>query len=552
MYKDLKGKTAAEQAEWLTRCLIAAKSYTGTSGESEKAELIYSIIKSFPYFKENPEAVWVQEIPNDPYSRKNVWAIVSGAQAKTVLFHSHIDTVGTDDFGMLQSIAHDPDALEAYFSTYNGDDLVKEQALTGDWLFGRGSLDMQSGAAIHLTNLLELSEQKTALDGTMLFLFNPDEESEHAGMLAALLELERLKTEGLQYVAAINNDFIAPMHDKDEIKYIYTGAAGKVLPSFYIYGREAHVGDVLTAIDPTLVGSEINRKINQNLNLTEELEGEYVLPPACLYFKEDKHDYNVQTAVSARLYFNYFVFEQTAKDVMDKLRAITLNTVEELKQQSEQRYDEHRQRHGFPPSKWKWDMEVCTFDELKEKLRDMGLPVDQVLDEVVEKWKGKDRRETSFALVEALQQLDPDKTPRVILFFAPPFLPHNYLNDQYEFGTEIKQKLSKRLKIVSDKTKETFLTKRFFPYLADGSYLSLHETEAEVDVLRQNMPRMNDIYPLPLDLIRSVNIPSINIGVYGRDGHKWTERVYKPYTFHVLPGLIKDFALDLTTEKNRT
>lgn len=546
MYKNLKGKTTAEQAEWLTRCLVAAKSYTGTGGESEKAELIYSIIQSFPYFEKNPEAVWMQEIPNDPNNRKNVWAIVSGTQAKTVLFHSHIDTVGTDDFGALQSIAHDPDALEAYFSTYNGDDLVKEQALTGDWLFGRGSLDMQSGAAIHLTNLLELSEQKAPLEGTMLFLFNPDEESEHAGMLAALLELERLKNEGLQYVAAINNDFIAPMHDKDETKYIYTGAAGKVLPSFYIYGREAHVGDVLTAIDPTLVGSEINRKINQNLNLTEELEGEYVLPPACLYFKEDKHDYNVQTAVSARLYFNYFVFEQTAKDVMDKLRAITLNTVDELKEQSEHRYDQHRERHGFPPSKWKWDMEVCTFDELKEKLKSIGLPVDQVLDEVVEKWKGKDRRETSFALVEALQQLDPDKTPRVILFFAPPFLPHNYLNDQYEFGTEIKEKLSERLKIVSDQTNETFLTKRFFPYLADGSYLSLHETQAEVDVLRQNMPKMNDIYPLPLDLIRSLNIPSINIGVYGRDGHKWTERVYKPYTFHVLPGLIRDFALDLT------
>jgi len=173
------------------------------------------------------------------------------------------------------------------------------------------------------------------------------------------------------------------------------------------------------------------------------------------------------------------------------------------------------------------------------------LPVDETLDKIVTKWKGKDRRDTSFALVEALQQLDPDKTPRVILFFAPPFLPHNYLNDQYEYGDEIKEKLIKRLDIVAKESGETFLTKRFFPYLADGSYLSLHESENEVEVLQQNMPRMHDIYPLPVDLIRSINIPSINIGVYGRDGHKWTERVYKPYTFHVLPDLIRDFALDL-------
>ncbi|KIL46820.1 M20/M25/M40 family metallo-hydrolase [Jeotgalibacillus campisalis] len=552
MYNDLKNRSTAERAEMLTRRLVGIKSYTRTLGETEKVKEIYSIIKSFPYFQKHPEDVWIQSIAGDPYNRINVWAKLKGRQKKTVLFHSHIDTVETDDFGTLQSLAHDPDALQQYFSTYEGDERVKEQALSGDWLFGRGSLDMQSGAAIHLTNLLELSEQKDSLDGTMLFLFNPDEESEHAGMLAALQELQRMKDEGLKYVAAINNDFIAPMHDQDDTKYIYTGAAGKVLPSFYIYGREAHVGDVLTSIDPTLVASEINRKINQNLDLVEELEGEYVLPPACLYFKEDKHSYNVQTAVSARMYFNYFVFELTAKDVMDKLLSVTRETVEELRIQSERRYDEFRIHHGFPPSNWKWEVAVCTYEDLQNELRNKGLPVDKVLDRVAKEWKGKDRREASFALVEALQQLDPDKKPRVILFFAPPFLPHNYLNEQYEYGTEIREKLVKRLEVVTAESNETFATKRFFPYLADGSYLSLHETEEEVNVLKKNMPRMSDIYPLPIDLIRSVNIPSINIGVYGRDGHKWTERVYKPYTFHVLPGLIKNFALDLVAKKERT
>ncbi|MDG5473360.1 M20/M25/M40 family metallo-hydrolase [Jeotgalibacillus sp. ET6] len=549
MYNELKNKSTAGRAEMLTRRLVGIKSYTGSSGEAEKVQEIYSIIQSFPYFQQHPEDVWIQPIDGDPYNRINVWAKLEGRQKKTVLFHSHIDTVETDDFGTLQSLAHDPDALQKYFSTYDGDQRVKEQALSGDWLFGRGSLDMQSGAAIHLTNLLELSEQKEPLDGTMLFLFNPDEESEHAGMLAALQELQRMKEEGLKYVAAINNDFIAPMHDNDDTKYIYTGAAGKVLPSFYIYGREAHVGDVLTSIDPTLVGSEINRKINQNLDLVEELEGEYVLPPACLYFKEDKHSYNVQTAVSARMYFNYFVFEQTAKDVMDKLLSVTRETVEELRIQSERRYDEFRIHHGFPPSKWKWEVGVCTYEDLQNELKEKGLPVDEVLDRVASEWKGKDRREASFALVEALQQLDPDKKPRVILFFAPPFLPHNYLNEQYVYGAEIREKLVRRLEVVAAQSNETFATKRFFPYLADGSYLSLHESEEEVNVLKRNMPRMSDIYPLPIDLIRSVNIPSINIGVYGRDGHKWTERVYKPYTFHVLPSLIKDFALDLVAKK---
>ncbi|TFD91889.1 M20/M25/M40 family metallo-hydrolase [Jeotgalibacillus sp. R-1-5s-1] len=551
MYEKLQDLTPEMQAETLTRYLVSLKSYTGTRNERIKAEAIYDIIASFPYFKEHPEEVWIQEIKHDPLGRKNVWARLKGKGTRSVLFHSHIDTVGTDDFGSLQEIAHDPDQLQAFFKNHKGDLRVQEEARSGDWLFGRGSLDMQSGAAVHLVNLLEMSGSQEDLDGTMLFLFNPDEESEHAGMLAALEELHRMKQEGLEFVAAVNNDFIAPMFDGDTTKYIYTGAAGKVLPCFYIYGREAHVGDVLTSVDPTLIGAELNRRINQNTELAEDLEGEYVLPPACLHFKDDKKDYNVQTAISAHLYFNYFVFEKTAEDVIEKLRGITEEAVKELAVESSRKYHDFRRKHGFPSSEWDFSVEVCTFGELEDELIRQGIDVKSKLDKVVEHYKGRDKREAAFALAEALQQLDPEKKPRVLLFFAPPFLPHNYLSEKNQFGSEIIEKLEFRLKETSAATGEVFTTKRFFPYLADGSFLSLHESEEAVDVLQKNIPRMKELYPVPIDLIRELNIPSINIGVYGRDGHKWTERVYKPYTFGVLPKLIRDFALDLVSVRER-
>nr|WP_235420884.1 M20/M25/M40 family metallo-hydrolase [Jeotgalibacillus soli] len=539
------------QAEQLTRYLTSIKSYNGTDGESEKADAIAKVIRSFPYFLEHPDEVWIQEIPNDPFGRKNVWARLKGLSSRTVLFHSHIDTVETDDFGPLQKIAHNSDALEHFFTSYDADSRVQVDALSEDWLFGRGALDMQSGIAVHLVNLLAMSEQKEPLEGNMLFLFNSDEESEHAGILAALHELEKMKQQGMDYIAAINNDFIGPLFDGDPHKYIYTGAAGKVLPCFYIYGREAHVGDILTSIDPTQIGAELNRRINQNLELAEPLEGEYVLPPACLYFKDDKHHYNVQTAVSARLYFNYFVFERTAKDVLDELMVIAKEACEELRELSRGRYEQFHKKHQLPVSNWDWKLEVVCFDEFVTSLRKKGLPVEDTLNSIQEQYIGKDRRDAAFAMVEALQQLDPEKKPRVIIFFAPPFLPHNFLNEKNEYGNEIKRKLTKRLNEVSSLTGESFMIKRFFPYLADGSFLSLHESEEEVEVLEQNMPRMEILYPLPIHLIKKLNIPSINIGVYGKDGHKWTERVYKPYTFGILPNLIREFALDLVAEKER-
>ena len=49
---------------------------------------------------------------------------------------------------------------------------------------------------------------------------------------------------------------------------------------------------------------------------------------------------------------------------------------------------------------------------------------------------------------------------------------------------------------------------------------------------------MEQLYPLPLEKIRSLGIKAVDFGVYGKDAHKWTERLYLQYSFEVLPELI--------------
>ncbi|CAN7483517.1 M20/M25/M40 family metallo-hydrolase [Rossellomorea sp. LjRoot5] len=544
MYTQLKNKSTSEQIELITRSLIALKSYNGTIGESEKALFIYKLISSFPYFKHHPDRVWLQEVPNDPIGRKNVFALVKGTASKTVVFHAHYDTVGTDDYGALQDMAHDPDFLQKYFMDYEGEEKVKEDALSGNWLFGRGALDMQSGIAVHLANLLYHTGEKQP-GGNLLYLFNGDEESEHAGMIAALSDLHRLKNEGMDYLAAINTDFISPIYDGDCKRYIYTGAAGKLLPSFYIYGREAHVGDVLTSIDPTVIASKINLEINQNLDYLEDIPGEFTLPPSCLYFKDDKHTYNVQTPLSASLYFNYFVYERTAREVLYDMKKVALKVVSEMEERSKKQFEQYRNYHGFPEREFSWEVEVLTLREYIFWLKERGLDPDPVMKKIFHDMEGEDRRTIAYTMVEALQHLDPDRTPRVILFFAPPFLPHNFVNEENEYGKKVREVLGTCLEDISNETGEEFVIKRFFPYLADGSFLSLHEEDEDIEVFKKNLPLIDHLYPVPIDLIRKLNIPSINIGVYGKDGHQWTERVYKPYTFSVLPEIIRRVTKDL-------
>lgn len=544
MYQEIKGLSLAKQAETITRKLVQTESINGTTGEVGLANMVKGSIQSFPHFAKYPARVWEQLIPNDPLGRKNIFAFLrspSGSN-KTIIYHAHMDTVGIDDFGNMKTIALDSDALESYFKKYPFNQDVQKDAHSGDYLFGRGSVDMQSGIAVHLANLLYFSEHLDELPGNILFMANSDEESQHKGVKSSVSEINRLKVaENLDYVVAINTDFITPMYENDPHRYIYTGSAGKLLPSFYIYGRETHVGDTLSGIDPTLISSEINRRINSNLDLTENIDGELILPPSCLYQKDTKTSYNVQTAKSSYLYFNYFIYESTAKEVMNNLEKITNEACMQVAEEASRKYEEFAKRSNLPAVHGlKWDIEVTTLNNLIAELEGKGLDPKSVSKQVVKEYSYLDERLLCFKIAEELQQLDPDKKPRVIIFYAPPYLPHNFLNENKQKDKHLLQIIDDAINNASKVTNEVFSINKFFPYLGDGSFLSLHETDDEIAALVNNFPEMDTLYPIPFQQIRDLNVPSVNMGVYGKDGHKWTERVYKPYSFEVLPSLIRD------------
>lgn len=548
MYQQLSKMLPEEKIEAITKSLVALNSINGTLGEGKKADYIKDMIKSFPYFQDNPSHVWEQAIPEDPYGRKNIFAFIegNGDSLNTVIYHAHLDTVGIEDFGPLKDIAFDSDRLAEYFSSYEFDREVQRDARSGEWMFGRGSVDMQSGIAVHLANLLHFSERREQLPGHILFMANPDEESQHSGILTSISELKRLKQEKqLRYLAAINTDFITPLYEGDTTRYIYTGAAGKLLPCFAIYGREVHVGDTLSGIDPNLIASEITRRIHNNIHMAENIEGELVLPPTCLYQRDNKEAYNVQTAVSSYVYFNYFIYEKTAKEIMDQLTAVAAEACKETEQKLSDYYDEYCGRTNLPKKEISWNVQVYSLEDYLKRLRSRGIDPAQCIEQTFKTYEHLELRMRCFKAVEELQKLDPEQGAKVIIFYAPPYLPHNYLKEESARDRLLQHVIQEAVDKTAASTGETFAFKKFFPYLADGSFLSLHETDAEVSAFTDNFPGWDVIGMIPFKEIRELNIPSVNIGVYGKDGHKWTERVYKPYTFHVLPELIQQTTLHL-------
>ncbi|KHF39508.1 M20/M25/M40 family metallo-hydrolase [Halalkalibacter okhensis] len=551
LYEEIKDLDNPEKIEKITTTLVGLKSINGTKGEVDIANFIKAFLYHIPYFSNHPEYVWEQKLENDELGRKNIFALIMGPSDKTVIYHSHSDTVGIEDFGAQKENAFNPEKIKAFFSTYEENVEIQQAALSGDWMFGRGSVDMKSGIAVHLTNILHFSKHLEELTGNVLLMINPVEENEHTGVICSISELNRLKKEKeLDYVMAINNDFCTPLYDGDPNRYIHTGAVGKLLPCFFIYGREAHVGETLTGVDPTHISAEINRRINNNMELAENIKDELVLPPSCLFQRDNKDFYNVQTALTSYLYFNYFIYEDNPKSVMEKLLNIAKESCIEVESKLFEQYSEFLNITGLPSSKISWKTEVDSYSELINELSQKGIDTESISRKVVDQNSNLEPRMLCFKIIEELLKQDPEKKPRVIVFFAPPYCPHNYLNIKNEKERKKYEVIDRVLKETEIETGEKFSMKKFFPYLSDSSYLSLHDTDEEINSLVKNFPEWDKIYPVPVNGIRQLNIPSINMGVYGKDAHQWSERVYKPYTFHILPKLIRQVTKEMLNEED--
>ncbi|WP_446936778.1 M20/M25/M40 family metallo-hydrolase [Lysinibacillus fusiformis] len=552
MYSQLRQLPIAKQIEELTNELVTINSINGTQGEGKIIEYIYEKMKEFPYYQENPAFLWTLNVKQDPIGRKNLFAFVKSLHAtkKTIIYHAHLDTVDIEDYGHLKEFAFSPTKLEDFFKTYEGNTDVQKDAQSGDWMFGRGAVDMKSGAAVHIANIQYFTNHLHELEGNILLILNGGEEAEHNGIIDALDELNRLKMEqALDFLMAINTDFTTPLYGEDPHRYIYTGVAGKLLPSFNIYGREVHVGDTLSGIDPNYVAAKITERIHNNLALTEAIAGETILPPTCLYQRDTKESYTVQTASTSHIYFNYFLYEESPDHVVKKLKSVAQQACLEAEQYLQLQYEKYIERSNVPKRSLSWHIEVVTYDELIVYLNGKGIQTEPIIADVLRKNAGKELRQQSFAIVDALQKADPEHKPRVVLFFAPPFLPHNYLKENVVRDQLLKQTISQVVDEVAYETGEVFQVKRFFPYLADGSFLSIHATQEELQELLNNFPKWDTLYPLPFEKIKEMNIPSVTMGVYGKDGHKWTERVYKPYSFGVLPKLIQKATKEIFKSK---
>lgn len=534
-----------EEIKALTEKLAAIPSVNGTSGERAIADAIEAYLRDIPYFQAHPELVITQELKDDPLHRHNVMALLKGGdgtERDCIMLHGHIDTVDVDDYGKYKPYAFDCAKLAEALQSAELPEEVRRDLASGDYLFGRGACDMKGGDAVFLVLVRHLAQAPEKLHGNLLLSFNPVEETLHRGIIEELPLLQKIQQEhDLHFRLAINNDFICPMYAGDTTRYVYTGAVGKLLPMFYIIGRETHVAQCFEGFSPDLTAAELVRLIDRNPDFCDGYQGEYTLPPTVLKMQDLKPSYNVQTPHTACVYFNYFVHNRQVTESMALFKSAARIALDNVMQQADARYKTYCTLSGNRYSSLLEQTQVLDYRELCDRARavyqgDLDAFIDRTADDSIA--AGDDKRITSLRVVQALCELCGIKTPTVVVFLATPFCPHNTLKREVPEEARVYAEIEQIAAEFSTESGEQMKLQQFFPSLTDSSYLKIDDDADSIAMLQACFPGYEKLYPVPLATAKALNVPAVNYGVWGKDCHKWTERIYMPYSFGQLPKFI--------------
>ncbi|OIK08914.1 amino acid degradation protein [Bacillus sp. MUM 116] len=508
--------------------VVSWESRTLTAGEKEFPEKIAAKLQSLPYFQENPDHLGLHDAD---LGRRLVTALYKHPEAEdTIVLISHFDTVFTEEYGDIEEYAFKPEELTKLLHS-RIDSLpedAREDLLSGEYLFGRGTMDMKMGLVMHMGLIEKASTEEWPIN--LVLLTVPDEEVNSAGMRAAVLKLVEMREEHtLKYKLFLNGEPVFAQKPGDLNYYIYSGSIGKIMPSALFYGRETHVGEPLSGITANYIASFMTQEMEWNVKLEETVMGEKTPLPVTLQQKDLKMEYSAQTPFRAAALYNVFLMKRNAAEIMD--------IFEEIARDAAKSCNAHYQRicaaQGVKPV---GEVRVIRYEDLLDHaVKKLGQDyVNSVKAEVLinSDW---DDREKSFHIADTLMIECQELAPAMILLYAPPYYPAVNSSD-CEFITEC-----------ADYVKEQGMKKfglpvqqiHYFNGICDLSYVNYNDANEGWNSFVANTPVWGDSYSIPFEEMKQLKAPVLNVGPFGKDAHKRTERLHMKSAFEEVPVLVE-------------
>ena len=528
-----------ERAESLTTELVRAGSVSGSSGEVQFPDTLLDILRRIPYFAAHPDDIWAETIENDPLGRRNVYALVRGSGAGTVVLTGHFDVVDARNYGPHADYAFDPAALLPRLIAdleVNARSEAEHRALadlkSGDYLAGRGALDMKSGLAAGMVALERFAAQQGRL-GNVLFLAVADEEVSSHGARWAAPKLPALaQARGLEIRAVINLDATGDNGDGSAGQAVYVGTVGKLLIGAFVAGVDTHAGYALDGINVNFLASELTRAFEANPDLTDTSAGLVGTPPTLLKQTDLKTHYDVTTPARAWLCVNALTHGLDAAEVLERFKGAAQQALAQalatLRARAEALGCAASAAHGATPL-------VLTYAELLEAAQN-NVPD---LDAQFAAYQGRlsedmDYPSRSAALMSWLWDAAGLLGPAAVLGFASLHYPNATLDPNSAAEMQFLEVVRGTLAHSAQRCGVQVTERPIFTGISDMSWFGRSDPR-DIAFVNANTPvQAAQIHAVPAGL------PCINLGPWGRDYHQWLERVHKPYSFGVLPELVWD------------
>jgi arginine utilization protein RocB len=494
--------------------IINQNSVSETEGEAKFGAFLEEELNKIAYFNQHPENILLQPVSLGGGIGHNVFALLEAKKptSKTVILLSHYDTVGIEEYGAEASLAFDPITFTEHLKSHP--DKLNEQAridlMSGDYLFGRGCADMKWGLNAGIEAMCHFAEKWDELNVNLLLLSTPDEEVDSRGMREAVKQLDVYAKQGYRFVACLVSEPDIASDRHENTMRIHTGCAGKLLPAVLVRGKETHVGEPFSGVNPNSIISQIVNQMELIPDFSDQIKSAFTPAPVCLKQTDLKTSYTVQSPLYAYAYFNVMTLTSTPLDVMDKF-------VEVIKKAAYEVMEDRRLKHQAMETKCgktiHWsnpEIEILTkFDPIE----DLGNNSSEL-----------DLR--TKCVMDVVGHMDSFQSDKILIsaFLLPPYYPHNISNADHPLIRRVTERFL-------NETKKIFLIDPVYQGLTDMSYLGI-EKDIDLDVLRSVFPSYKKRYDLPLEEMAKLNIPFLNLGPLGKDAHQYGERIDMDYSFN--------------------
>lgn len=524
-----------EQLQALITQLVSFDSRSGTSGEVGFPHFIKDKLMTLSYFKTHQDQLYFVDSGED---RNALIAHYKADGTKdTIVLISHFDVVHTKEFGDFEDLAFDVERLTEAIAKRkdNFSPAIKADIESDAYIFGRGVMDMKMGLTLHMS-LIELASTEEWPVNIILATV-PDEEVNSDGMRAAVKFLSELKdSENLDLKLILNSEPSFSQSAEDTDYYIYSGSIGKIMPSALFYGIGTHAGEPLQGITSHFMSAYLTKEMEFNADFYEEMYEESTPPPVCLQQNDLKKDYSTQTSHHSYALYNVFTLRRSPSEVMDIYRRVAERAMDECYSD----YSELCRRLNTTPLD---KINTITFNDLAlHVINKFGRDRYDLITGSVFSDSTLNIREKAIKIADRLMDASKELAPATVLFLAPSYYPAvNASNDS---------KLQQKIKYIQDifKSEHDVDAKQvhYFNGISDLSYVNYTGSESGWLSFKENLPVWGELYTIPFKEMQNLQAPVLNVGPYGKDAHKMTERLHKDSAFIYTPDVLRKLIRSMT------